>query len=99
MWQWAFLKDTSRVVMVAQVKELLLSYNLLDKLITYMKDEGGNLSTLAKVLSFVVSCVLLKLVTPWQGSCFSHAFSKACQYVCNDATICLGFWEVSLKAT
>ncbi len=53
--------DTSRVTMVAQVK-LLSSYNVLDKLITHMKDEAGNLSTLAKALSFVVSCAPLKLV-------------------------------------
>jgi hypothetical protein len=53
--------DTFGVAMVTQVKELLLSYNLLDKLITYMKDEGGNMSTLARALSFVVGCALLKL--------------------------------------
>jgi hypothetical protein len=30
--------DTSRITMAAQVKELLLSYNLFDKLIAYVKD-------------------------------------------------------------
>jgi hypothetical protein len=34
-----------RIVMVAQVKDFL--YNLLDKLIVYVKDEGGNMSTFA----------------------------------------------------
>jgi hypothetical protein len=91
--------DTFGVAMAAQLKELLLFYNLLDKLITYMKDEGGNLSTLARALSYVVNYVPLKLASPWQGSCFGHAFSKTCQYVHNDATICFGFWAVSLKAT
>ncbi len=91
--------DTYRVVMVAQVKELLLSYNLLDKLITYVKDEKGNLSTVARTLSSVVSYVPLKFATPQQGSCFGHVFNKTCQYVCNDATICLTFWEVNLEAT
>jgi len=90
---------TSRIVMFAQVKERLLSYNLLEKLITYMKDKGDNLSILTRALSFVVSCVPLKLAAPWQGSCFGHAFSKTCQYACNDAIICLGFWEDILKAT
>ncbi len=85
--------------MVAQVKELLSFYNLLDKLIAHVKDEGGNLSTLARALSYEVSCAPLKLTTPWQGSCFGHVFSKPCQYACNDATICLGFREVNLKAT
>jgi hypothetical protein len=43
-----------------------------------MKDKGGNLSTFAKALNFMVSCVRLKLATPWQRSCFGHAFIKAC---------------------
>jgi hypothetical protein len=33
--------------MVAQVWDLLVLYNLLGKLITYMKYKGGNISTLA----------------------------------------------------
>jgi hypothetical protein len=33
--------DTTKVVM-----DFMSSYNLLDKLIPYVKDEGGNLSTL-----------------------------------------------------
>ncbi len=59
--------DTSRVATATQVKELLLSYNLLDKLITYVNDEGGTLSVLARALNFVVSCAPLKLATNWQG--------------------------------
>ncbi len=39
--------NASRVAMVAQVKDFLSSYNLLDKLIVYVKDKGGNMSTLA----------------------------------------------------
>jgi hypothetical protein len=38
------------VAMATQVKELLSSYNILDKLITYVKDKGGNLSTLFGLL-------------------------------------------------
>jgi hypothetical protein len=90
--------NTSGVVMAAHVKELLSSYNLLDKLITYMKDKGDNLSTLTRALSFVVGCVPLKLVACWQRSCFGHAFNITCQYACNDAITCLGFWEDNLKA-
>jgi hypothetical protein len=33
--------------MVAQVKKLFSSYNLLNKLIAYVEDEGNNLCTLA----------------------------------------------------
>jgi hypothetical protein len=39
--------DLAENAMVAQVKDLLLFYNLLDKIIAYVKNEGGNLSTLA----------------------------------------------------
>ncbi len=39
--------DTIGVVMVMQVRDLLASYNLLKKLVVYVKDEGGNMSTLA----------------------------------------------------
>jgi hypothetical protein len=59
--------DTFGVAIATQVKELLSSYNLLDKLIAYVKDKGGNMSTLARALSFVVSCARLKLVVPLQG--------------------------------
>ncbi len=58
--------DTFEVTMVAQMKELLSSYNLLDKLISYMKNKGDNLSTHVKALSYVVSCAILKLATNFQ---------------------------------
>ncbi len=57
--------DTIRVVMAAQVRDFMVSYNLLKKLIAYVKDEGGNLSTFAWALSLVVSCTLLTLSIPW----------------------------------
>jgi hypothetical protein len=57
--------DTFRIVMALQVKDLLSLYNLLHKLITYVKYKGGNLSTLTQVLSLVVSCSPLGLAIPW----------------------------------
>jgi hypothetical protein len=56
---------TSRLVMAIQVKDLLLSYNLLAKLITYVKYKGGNLSTFTQVLTLVVSYGPLGLTIPW----------------------------------
>ncbi len=81
------------------MKELLSLYNLLDKLIVYVKDKCGNLSTLAQALTFVVNYGPLTLVVPWWGSCFGHALNKTCKYVYNDTHVCVGFWEVDLKAT
>jgi hypothetical protein len=91
--------DMLRIAVAMQVKDILSSYNLLDKLFAYVKDEGGNLSTLAQAMSFVVSCVHLVVITPYQGSYFGHVFSKSCQYATNDAIVCSEFQEVSSKAT
>ncbi len=85
--------------MVVLIKDLFSSYNLLDKLITYLKDQGCNLSTLAWVFSSMVKCAPLALTVLSQVSCFGHAFNKECQYAYNDTNVCVDFWEVSLKAT
>jgi hypothetical protein len=45
--------------------DLMSSYNFLDKLIPYVKYEGGNLSSLEWTLTLMVRCVLLTLVIPW----------------------------------
>jgi hypothetical protein len=91
--------DTSRVVMVAHVNDTLSLYNLLDKLITYVKGEGDNLCTLTQALTSVVNCGLLGLIVPWKGLCFGCASTKTCQCACNDIKVFVGFREVSLKVT
>ncbi len=70
----------------------------MDKLIAYVKDEGGSMSNFAQTINSMVKCVLLVYVDFWLGSCFHHVFSKTCQYVCNDMNVNLDFWEVNLKA-
>jgi hypothetical protein len=49
MWQWDSFEtiDMFGVAMEAHLKDLLSLYNLLNKVIVYVKDEGGNLSTFA----------------------------------------------------
>lgn len=39
---------------------------LLDKIITYLKDEGNNSFTLAKFLCYMITYTLLALETCWQ---------------------------------
>jgi hypothetical protein len=39
--------NITRITVATHVKEFLSSYNFLDKLVAYVKDESGNLSTLA----------------------------------------------------
>ncbi len=85
--------------MLAQVKAFLFSYNFLDKVISYVNDEGGNLSIFTKIISFMVKCALSAFDTPWRGTQFGHAFNKACQYACNDTKVDIEFWEVTFKNT
>jgi hypothetical protein len=74
-----------------QVKLLLNSFALLDKVITYVKDERYNLNTLTFALTFVVSYFAFQLTCPFVGSCFGHAMSKATQYVTKDNEVYAGF--------
>jgi hypothetical protein len=41
------VNDKIGVAMAMQVRDLIFPYNLLEKLIAYVKDEGGNMSTFA----------------------------------------------------
>jgi hypothetical protein len=58
--------------------DLLNKYDLMKKIIGYVKDEIFNLNIMTPTLKFVVSCDILSLIESFQGSCFGHAFSKAC---------------------
>jgi hypothetical protein len=60
--------------------ELLESYALRRKIITYVKDEGSNLNTTTIALKLIISCDMLGLEESFKGRCFGHAFFKACQY-------------------
>jgi hypothetical protein len=67
-------------ILVKTLTKLLDSYALRRKIITYVKDEGSNLNTMATTLKSIVSCDILGLEESFQGRCFGHAFSKACQH-------------------
>jgi hypothetical protein len=56
--------------------KLLDQYGLRNKIITYVKDEGSNLYSMAIVLKFVVKCEVLGLDESFQSSCFGHVLSK-----------------------
>jgi hypothetical protein len=49
------------------------------KIIAYVKDEGSNLNIMNIALELIISCDVLGLEESFQGICFGHAFSKACQ--------------------
>ncbi len=51
--------ETASATMVVQLRDFLIPYELLDKVIAYVKDEGADLNTLIITLTSIVSCVPL----------------------------------------
>ncbi len=90
-------RDTSGATLTKQVKILLVEFNLKNKVIMYVKDEGANLKFLTITLTFIVSCKPLQLPQPFANVCFGQVMSKACQYVMNETKVGVGMKEVSLK--
>jgi hypothetical protein len=43
---------------------------------------------LTVALKSIVSCDVLGLEENFQGTCFGHAFSKACQYATTNEKVC-----------
>jgi hypothetical protein len=72
---------------------LLDSFGLLDKVITYVKDEGFNLNTLTNALTSVVFYSPLQLACPFVGLCFGHAMS----FATDDIKMCAKFSKVNVK--
>jgi hypothetical protein len=58
--------------------KLLDKYGLRKKIIAYVKDEGSNFNAMITALKAIVTCESLGLEESFQGTCFRHAFSKAC---------------------
>jgi hypothetical protein len=67
------------------------------KIIAYVKDKGSNLNIMIIDLKSIISCDVLGLEKSFQGICFGHAFSKACQYVTTDEKLCKDLSYVSIK--
>jgi len=64
--------------MAIQVNEMLITNGLNVKIMAYVKDESKNLNTMTSALTFVVSCKLLGLTTPFIKSCWGYAMFKCC---------------------
>ena len=91
--------DTTGAGLAIQLRVLLEKFGLTKKVICYVKDEGTNLSTMTEALKSVVGCDELGLAAPFEGSCFGHAMSKACQYATADDKVCDNLTPISVKAT
>ncbi len=68
-----------------------------EEIIVDVKDEGSNLNTMTITLKSIISYDVLGLTKHFQGSCFCHAFFKACQYALVYEKICKGLKYVSIK--
>jgi hypothetical protein len=92
------VSNFSGVAMVRRLQQLLDKFSLTQKILAYVKDEGSNLQTYANVLNYVVSCVNLAMMEPFDGSCFGHALPKVCHYAINEK-VAQGLSYASIKPT
>ena len=66
------VSDTSGGAMALQMKALLDSFGLTQRILAFVKDEGGNLGTMAGALRSIVSCDPLQITTVFEGTFFGH---------------------------
>jgi hypothetical protein len=89
--------NTIGATLATIMKPLLAKFQLMDKVITYVKDESSNLNTLVVTLFSIVTYAPLQLEDPLASFCYGHVMSKACQYATIDTKLCVGMKEVLLK--
>jgi hypothetical protein len=69
--------ETARFSIANQLCSLLRNYDVMHRMITFVKDKGNNLISMATTLRSIVNCCLLKLQLIYEGMCFGHIMSKA----------------------
>ncbi len=83
--------------MALQVNEVLEKHGFNAQVIAYVKNEGGNISTMTQALTFVVSCEKLGLAHLSVALFWGHVIYKCCQHATNDSKICVGLTTISMK--
>jgi len=68
--------DISTKKMVLEVNGVLAKHEFNVQLISYVKDERGNPSTMTQALTSIVSCEKLGLAHPFVRSCWGHVISN-----------------------
>jgi hypothetical protein len=81
--------ETLGATMAIQLKDLIVHYDFLHKVITYVKDESANMNT------FTMALISIFVTTTLATSCYELVMSKCCQHVINDLKMCGGMKEVS----
>ncbi len=79
--------------------ELLDKCGLRKNIIFYVKDDGSIFNAMIGALKSIVNCESLGLEESFQGTCFGHAFSKACQYGTAWEKVCRNLKYVFIKST
>jgi hypothetical protein len=83
--------------MVIQLQVLFDKFSLLHRIIAFVKDENINLSTMVTTMCSIINYEPLKILRVYEGTCFGHVTSKACQYATNDDKMFVGLQNVSVK--
>ncbi len=78
-------------------RNLLEHCDLMKKIIAYVKHEGVNFNGMIAASKLVVNYEVLNVIESFLGTCFKHAFSKACQHSIYDERLSKGFKYVSIK--
>jgi hypothetical protein len=60
--------------LATNLTKLFNQYGLRKKIITYVKDEGSNLTTMTIAFKSIVRCEILGLDESFQNTCFGHVF-------------------------
>jgi hypothetical protein len=76
---------------------LFEKFGLIHQIVAFVKDEGSNLASMATTWHSIIDCELLNLPQVYEGICFGHVLSKACQYSMNDDKVSMELRQVSLK--
>lgn len=98
LWHVGLFKasDILGDTLAEKMKLLLYDFQLNDKVIAYMKDEGTKLSTLTTTFTSMMICNPFGMTTPYACTCFGQAMHEACQYSTTDEDVCGGMSEANI---
>jgi hypothetical protein len=76
---------------------LLDKISLLHQVIVVVNNEDINLSIMVATMHSIINYEPLKILNVYEGTCFGHVMSKACQYMTNDNKVLVGLRNVSVQ--
>jgi hypothetical protein len=61
--------------MTLQLQGLLERIGLIHCVLTFVKDEGRDLGSMATTLQSIINCKLINILQVYEGICFGHVMS------------------------